>query len=242
MPWGFAAAAVGGALVSGVGSNMAANTQANAQNNATQMQLGMYNTNNANLAPFRTAGAGATSTIQQGLAPGGSLNSNFTGADYLANQDPGYQFQLNQGTSALQNSQAANSGALSGSALKGLMSYNQDYASTGYQNAFNRWQSNQSNTYSRLMGLAGLGENAAAQAGNNATSFGQGIANTTVGAGNATAAGIVGSSNAASGALSSAPGYYYMNQMLNQNANQLPAGSQIQDFPAGTASGTGGSF
>jgi hypothetical protein len=173
-------------------------------------------------------------------APGGSLVSNFTPAAYLANQDPGYAFQLNQGTSALQNSQAANSGALSGAALKGLMAYNQDYASTGYQNAFNRWQSQQSNIYSRLMGLAGLGENAAAQAGNTATSFGQQIGSNITSAGNAGAAGIIGAGNALSSGANTAGGYYYMNQMLN---NQGPTGaSAIQTFPAGTQPGTGSEF
>jgi hypothetical protein len=119
------------------------------------------------------------------------------------------------------------------------MSYNQDYASTGYQNAFNRWQSNQSNTYSRLMGLAGLGENAGAQVGNNSVSFGQNIGSNIVGAGNAQAAGTVGAGNALSQGANNGAGYYYMNQLLNQ-VNGLTGASAIQNYPAGTQPGTTG--
>lgn len=93
----------------------------------------------------------------------GSLAAAFTPQDYLNNKDPGYDFQLQQGTQALRNAAGAGSGALSGAALKDLIGYNQDYASTGYQNAFGRFTTQQNNVYSRLSGLAGMGQ---ASAGN----------------------------------------------------------------------------
>jgi hypothetical protein len=108
------------------------------------------------------AGGGAASPSAGG--PGyGSLTAAFTPQDYLNNQDPGYQFQLQQGTQALRNASAAGSGALSGAALKDLIGYNQDYAKTGYASAFDRFNTQNNNIYSRLSGLATLGQ---ASAGN----------------------------------------------------------------------------
>src|SRR5262249_51218287 len=70
----------------------------------------------------------------------GSFTQPFGVEQFYDFADPGYAFQLQQGTQALQNSAAADSGALSGAALKDLLKYNQDYAGTAYNDAFNRYQ------------------------------------------------------------------------------------------------------
>lgn len=216
-------AGLGGALISANASKSAANTQANAANAATAQQEGMYEQNQANLQPYMQGGNVALSSLNSKLASG-ALGGNFTPADYLANQDPGYAFQLAQGQQALQNSQAAQDGVLSGSALKGLIQYNQGYAATGYQNAYNRWLQSQQNTYNQLMGTAQLGESAAAGAGATGASYGQGISSTIQGAGNAQAAGTVGSANAISNGLSNGSGYLYLNSLLNNKSQTgIPA-------------------
>jgi len=213
-----AAAVVGGvtSLASGYmasqASKNAANTQANAANNATQLQQNIYNQNQANLNPYMTQGKTALNTLNTDLA-NGILGGSFTGQDYLNNKDPGYEFQLQQGQQALQNSQAAQDGIMSGSALKGLSTFNQGLASTGYQNAYNRWLATQNNTYNQLSSLAGLGENAAAGAGNTGAAIGNGMANTITGAGNAQAAGQIGQANAISNGLSNLAGYYAIGNM-----------------------------
>lgn len=208
---GLAAAAVGA-----VGSITASGQQADAANNATASQQAMFNqTFNAG-APYRTAGAAATGRLSDLLGTSGntaasgygSLTQPFTGADYTANQDPGYQFQLQQGQNALQNSQAAGGGVLSGAALKDLIGYNQGVASTGYQNAWNRWNTQQTNTVNRLGSLAQLGQAASTNSATGASAFANGIASTQTQAGNAAAAGTVGASNA----INSGLGYYYLSQ------------------------------
>lgn len=212
---GLAAAAVGA-----IGSVTAAGDQKSAANNATASQQAMYNQTYASEAPYRDAGAAATGKLSDLLGTSGntkadgygSLTQPFTGADYLANQDPGYQFQLQQGQNALQNSQAAQGGALSGAALKGLINYNQGAASTGYQNAWNRWNTQNTNTTTRLGALASLGQAAGTNSASGASNFANGISNTITGAGNAAAAGTVGASNAISGGLNNAAGYYYLSQ------------------------------
>lgn len=214
-----AAAVIGGAVIGAGASMYAGSKQAGAANSATASQQGMYDQTVANEAPYRAIGVGAAGKLSDllgtsgntGATGYGSLTTPFTAKDYLSNQDPGYQFQLDQGTKALQNSQAAGGGVLSGAALKDLISFNQGTAATGYQNAWNRWNTQQGNTYSRLGSLAQLGESAASNQASGASTFAGGISNTITGAGNANAAGAVGAANALTGGANAAAGYYYLN-------------------------------
>src|SRR6185369_10792777 len=131
----------------------------------------------------------------QGDPAYGSFTKPFDAEEFYKYEDPGYWFRLQQGQQALQNSAAAGSGALSGSALKDLLGYNQDMASTEYNNAFNRYQTTQGNIFQRLMGIAQLGQSSAAQTGSiGATLAGNAGANIS-NAGTAAGSGIVGAGN-----------------------------------------------
>lgn len=214
-----AAALIAAGTTAAVGmyaANKASSTQSRAAGNATQLQQNIYDQNQQNLHPYMDMGAGAGQTLASMLKPGGQLTQSFTPADYLANKDPGYDFQLKQGTQALQNSQAAGNGVLSGTALKDLIAFNQNFASTGYQNAFDRWQAQNTNVYNRLMGMTQVGENAAAGAGNTGASIGANMANSMIGGANANAAGTVGVANAISGGINSGMGYYMLGNMMNK--------------------------
>lgn len=148
----------------------------------------------------------------------GSLTRNFTMADYQA--DPGYQFRLDQGQQALERSAAARGGLLSGGALKDTTAYAQGMASQEYGNAYNRFNNDQSTIWNRLSGLAGVGQqanNTIAQVGQNTASQ---IGQNTIGAGNAIAAGQVGSANAITGAIGQGISGYQNNQLLNLLANK----------------------
>jgi len=126
----------------------------------------------------------------------GSFTTPFDVTQFYNYEDPGYQFRLDQGKQAVLNSAAAGSGALSGSALKDLMTFNQDSASQEYNNAFNRYQTQQGNIFQRLFAIANLGAGSAANTGNiGATLAGNAGANT-ANAGTATGSGIVGGANA----------------------------------------------
>ncbi len=81
-------------------------------------------------------------------------------------QDPGYQFGLTQGQTALDRKIAAMGGRVSGAALKAASRYGTDYATTGYNAAYQRRQ----DRLNRLAALAGIGQSAtgsSAQAGMN---------------------------------------------------------------------------
>lgn len=140
----------------------------------------------------------------------GSFTQPFDVEQFYQYADPGYAFQLQQGTQALRNAASADSGALSGAALKDLLKYNQDYASTAYGDAFNRYQTQQGNIFSRLFSLTQLGQNAAAGVGsggvNLAGQAGQAISN----AGTAIGGGIVGAGNS----VSQAPYNYWLMRQL----------------------------
>ena len=109
-------------------------------------------------APYRQAGVNALTQLQ------GDINSPVTSADVMA--DPGYQFGMEQGQRALDRKIAAMGGRVSGAAIKAATRYGTDYASTGFNAAYQRRQ----DRLNRLAAIAGIGQtgtNASAQAGQN---------------------------------------------------------------------------
>ena len=169
------------------------------------------------------ATAGVDSTAG-GTVASGQFTKGFSPTDFTNNLDPGYGFQLQQGGQAVRNADTPAQGALSGSALKDLMSFNQGLAATGYQNAYNRFQTTQNSIFGRLSGIAGLGQNAAANTGTVGTTLGTGIAQSQAATGAAQAGGQIGVSNAIGG--SALP----LGYLMSQNNNPPPVD------PASTAS------
>lgn len=232
MSW--VAAAIGGsALLGFIGSQSAANTQAGAQEQAANTQAGMFNTINQQEQPFIQAGYGATQGLNQllGLQPGtsntgglsnGFLTQQFTPQSFV--NTPQYQFQMQQGGQALRNADTPGVGALSGAALKDLMGFNQGLASTYYGNYFNMQQQAQQNVFSRLSGLAGLGQNAATQVGTVGTSLGTGIAQAQAAAGASQAGGIVGSANALTSGLNNGAAYLQLGSLMSNTGGNSYAG------------------
>lgn len=100
--------------------------------------------------PFMEAGRGGLESYQSMLEGG------FQPESYLT--DPGYGFRLGEGQKAIESGAAARGMQLSGSNLKDITRFSQDYASAEYGNAYNRWQQDLSNQF----GLAQMGQSAAA--------------------------------------------------------------------------------
>lgn len=213
MTWGFVAGAaitvVGGAIA-GNAAKGAANEQAQSAQNATDAQLQMFNQNRTDQAPWREAGGTAVKQMSTGTQPGGQFDQTFDASKFQT--DPGYQFRLAQGQRGVESSASARGGVLSGSALKGIAQYNQGFASNEYQNAYNRFNNDQSTRYNRLASIAGLGQTSVGQTGTVGTAVGGQIGSNMIGAGNAQAAGIIGQSNAYTGALQTLGNYYQQRQ------------------------------
>lgn len=111
----------------------------------------------------------------------GALNQTFTPQD-LQNE-PGYQFQLQEGLRALQARDAAQgtlgaAGSTPTAALRNATSYAQGLAGTTYQNAWDRFMAQQNALYNRLSGVSGAGQGAAGVLSNASFGTGAGIAGT----------------------------------------------------------------
>lgn len=214
--------ALAGSLISSNAAKSAASTQANAANHAADLQQQNLQQTRESLQPFINSGYGAQTSLNNMLGIGaptngdtyGSLTQPFNADTWAKWKDPGYDFQLQQGQQALQNSQAAKDGALSGGALKDLIGFNQGMANTAYQNAFSRYMNQNDATFQRLSSVLGLGENAAAGLGNTGAQVTSNIGNTITSGANAQAAGTVGSANAISGGINNAAGYYALRNMI----------------------------
>lgn len=138
----------------------------------------------------------------------GSLLKNFSKSD-LEN-DPVYNtsldFGLNEGEKAINNRSIANGGYDSGSTLKALTRYASDYGGTKANESYNRFNNDNSNKYSRLFGLSGLGESAASQQASN-------ISNLDVGTGNANAAAEIAKGNAYTNLGNNVGDYYALSKL-----------------------------
>jgi hypothetical protein len=221
--WMTPAAIVGSSLIGANAAQKSAQTQADAAAQANQLLAQMYATQRADLAPFTAAGVGAQNKLLTYLGlPGGTAGADygkytkdFTGADLLAGQDPGYAFRLSEGQKALERSAAARGGLLSGGTGKALTSYGQQMGSQEYQNAYNRYQTNRANQLAPLFTLTGSGQASAAGQAAAAGNYGTGAANNLTSAGAARAAGDVGTVNALTGGLNTYLGYTSQQDLLN---------------------------
>ena len=154
-----------------------------------------------------------------------------------AENQPGYQFQLQQGLNALQNSAAARGTLLSGGTAAGIEQYGQEAAQQDYSNVYNQmlgtyqtnyntFAQNQANEYNRLSGLTGVGQgaanvlagaqqSAAGNVGNILTNESAQQGQTYGAIGNAQAAGTIGQANAYSGAIGNVANLASTAGMLN---------------------------
>src|SRR6185437_3652018 len=136
-------------------------------------------------------------------------------------------------------------GALSGAALKDLTSYNQNFANTAfnnafnqyssqyqnnfnnyqtaYSNAYNQYQTQQNNTFNRLYSLTGLGQNAAANTGEQGTALAGQQAQSAQNVGTALAAGQVGTANAISGGTNTLGSLALLPALMNSGGGSSPS-------------------
>jgi hypothetical protein len=103
---------------------------------------------------------------------------------------PGYQFALDQGLLATQNSYASKGLAKSGAALKGAANYSEGLASTTYQQQIDNYMKLLGVGQSAAAGVGQFGQTAATTAGNFSTSGAAASAGGTVGASNAITGGL----------------------------------------------------
>lgn len=187
---------------------------ANAAGEASDAQLQAAREAMALQEPFRQGGMTAMNRLMDllGLSKNtgaegyGSAARDFGMSDF--EKDPGYQFRMDEGTKAIERSAAARGGLFSGATGKALTRYGQDVASQEFGNAFNRFQTNRANKLNPLQSLMGAGQTAANTIGNYGTQ-----------AGDARAAGTVGSANAWNQALGQGVSSYQNGELMNRLLN-----------------------
>jgi hypothetical protein len=199
----FVAVAIGGsALLGYMGSRKqakaaesASQLQYEATSDAAKQQREMFDILNAQQAPYREAGYGALNQINTMLP---QFTKEFTSADLIRNLDPSYQFMLQQGLGAT--GQAMNVGGGGSNVDLARQRFAQEYAKSGAQQAFNNYQSQQSNIYNRLSNLAGIGQAAQSQANTLGSNTANALSQLGIGGASALGAGQVGAANAMAGA------------------------------------------
>ncbi len=200
---------IGGAVEDRTGFDMGSNSQGDkalrAQRQATDsamaFQREMYNQNRADQAPWREAGMRALTGME-----GADFQRDFSANDFQA--DPGYQFRMQEGMKALQNSAAAKGSLNSGATMKALTKYGQDFASNEYTNVYNRFNADRDRRFNRLSSLAGTGQTATNQMQTANSNFGNQMSDLATGLGNARAASNINQANR-------------MNQWMDNNQEML---------------------
>lgn len=220
MSWGLVVvggAALAGSMISADASRSAAQSQADAANNASNVMLNQNNMSRQDMAPWLSSGQNALGQLNQQMP---DLTRNFSLADFR--QDPGYQFNLQQGQQAIERSAAARGGGIGGGATTAsLMDYSQGLAGQQYQNAFNNFNTNQTNRFNRLASMSNVGQQAATQNSQNGMATAAGVGQNIIGAGNANAAGQIGQANAINNGIGSVTNTWMQQQMLNRLAPQV---------------------
>lgn len=220
---GTAAAGLAGSAISASGAKSAANTQAQAADNASQLQWQQFQQMQQNLQPYMNLGTSNIPGMQAQLGKLQGMNFSFNPTEDQLSQTPGYQFTLQQGLKNTNNALAAKGLNLSGAQAKGISNYTTGLADQTYQqqyqNALQQFMTNygvQSDTYNRLSGLVGLGQNSAAGVGNAGLQTANQAGNYLTQGANAQAAGTIGTANAINGGLGSLSGSGLLYSMMNQ--------------------------
>lgn len=198
-----AAAGVGSAAIGAHAAGKAANAQEAAANHAADLQhqdaqaalkfqQDQWNTQQQNLAPWLNTGKDALSQLWSMYQGGqfGNFTDKFTAPTMQdAQNDPGYAFGLQQGEGAIQNSAAARGKLFSGNTSEALAKFGNDYASTKYNDVYQRalgqfqqnygiFENNQTNNFNRLAALSGVGQQAATTLGQEGAAASNNVSNT----------------------------------------------------------------
>jgi len=177
-----------------------------ASEKATQAQLdAIEEAKAAQKSGFQTAAEGLAPYAQIGGQGFQNWASNLSSGKYTPEikpfqyqEDPGYQFRMQQGQDALQSSAAVRGGALSGAALKELAGYGQQMASQEYGQAYNRYMQGQQlgmqagqQSFAQDAALANIGLGTQQQLGNIGMAQGGAFSDLALQKGNVQAAGAM---------------------------------------------------
>jgi hypothetical protein len=158
------------------------------------------------------AGLEAAVRERMGQQGGGTPQVYNDGLDDPIEMDPGYQFGLTQGQQALDRKAAAAGGRVSGAALKAAGQFATNYATTGYNSAYQRRQ----DRINRLAELAGIGQTSTAASAAAGGAAANNISNALSSQGNAAGAASLAQGNIWGNALNQAGAAWQRRPINNQ--------------------------
>lgn len=216
---------IGGALGGAIDGSRSARQASAAQQQATDQAIGeqrrQFDTLRQDQAPYREQGVNALRQLATGL------NQMPTAQEVMA--EPGYQFGLNQGQTALQRGFAARGGRVSGAAMKAATQYGTDYATTKYGESYGRRQ----DRLTRLQQLASMGQGSANFTGQAGMQTGQNVSGLISSQGDATASGRLAQGNIWGNAIGDIAAQYGRNQRAitpSDNVGGLSAGQGLNGW------------
>jgi len=208
------AGSLGSAYMQSQAASKAAGQYAQSAERGLQYNQSMFDTINAQNAPYRSTGERGANLYNQ-LADTGYL-TNQPSMDDMTRLMPNYQFGLSQGMGALNSQMNASGGLVGGNAIQGAQQFAQGYAGNSLLDAFNAYQANRSNVVSNVNALTGVGQNANAITSTAASGATANASNLLSSIGNAQAAGTMGGANAYAGGLNSISNYAMLYGMMNR--------------------------
>ena len=229
-----------GDIFKGISSKNAANAASGAEQGGAKAA---QNLELQNQQAAQGSQASATSTNQQNEAPytqlgqnsANSLNSLLQGGFHAptleeAQNNPGYQFALQQGTTALDKGAAARGNLLSGSEGTALEEFGQGLGEQNYQQVYQNNLNAFNTNYQSLLGGAGLGQQAIGEQGQLGQAGAQNLANVDLTGAEQQATQVNNAANArASGYLGKAAA---INGMIDNGSNTIRNGLLAGGFGA----------
>lgn len=199
-----AAAQVGSSLIGGRATKKAAQQQAESASAADATQRYFYDTTREDNMPALEGRNWAIEQLRERL--GGAYGQRIDPGDVT--QEPGYQFGRQESMNALNATLAARGMRNSGAALKAATRFGNDYATTKYDNAFNREVANRSAVLNPLQSFAGLSQTGASTIAGAGQNTANALSANAIGLGNAQAAARIGGANALGDTINRAAGWY----------------------------------
>jgi hypothetical protein len=177
----------------------------------------MWEGTRQDLRPFYNVGTQAVDQLsQRTMGPNAPLMQRF-GLDQFQ-QSPSYQWQLQQGQQAIDKGANARGNYYAPQTLQDLGKFQQGLASTDFNNAYNQYMAQNQQEYNMLSGMAGMGQNAAAQTGTLGANAAGLAGNFNTQGAAAQAGGYMGAANAFGGAAMGLAGYNQYLQGMNAPA------------------------
>lgn len=223
MSFWVAGAALVGTAVSAYSANEAENAQYDATQQANAVNQSQYNQTRQDNMPALDARNASLSRMRELLGIGGNTGAQGYGSaggrinPGNVTNEAGYQFGLKQGQDALNSQLTARGMRNSGAALQAAARYGNDYATTKYDNAFNREVANRSAQLNPLQSLAGASQTGASTIAGAGQNYANALSGNLTAQGNAAGASQIAIGNALSGTVNQLGGWY---------ANQAKQGQQ----------------